>query len=147
MVNVTAASPGDTIYVNSSGGNDSFDGSSWSYAKQSISNATGTLNTNGIINIANGQYTGTNNTNIIINKNMTIQGQSETGTIINGTNTNWIFHINTGITVNISDLTLTNGTSNNGGVIYNQGTLTVTNSTFKITPHKRVVQSTIMVEL
>ena len=82
MGNVAAASLGDTIYVNSSGGNDSFDGLSWSSAKQSISSATGTVNTNGTINIANGQYSGAKNTGITINNNMTIQGQSETGTII-----------------------------------------------------------------
>ena len=65
---------------------------------------------NGIINIADGQYTGTNNTNITINKNITIQGQSETGTIINGTGINWIFSIPSGITVTFNNLTLTKGT-------------------------------------
>jgi pectate lyase len=63
---------------------------------------------NGIINIADGQYTGTNNTNITINKNITIQGQSETGTIINGTNTNWIFQVQPGTNVVINNLTITN---------------------------------------
>ena len=131
MGNVAAANPGnDTIFVNASGGNDLNNGSSWLYAKQSISNATGTVNTNGTVNIANGYYTGTENTEIIINKNMHIQGQSETGTIINGTDTNWIFNIQPGITVTINNLTLTNGTTAEGGAIYNQGTLTVTNTSF-----------------
>jgi hypothetical protein len=53
--NVAAASPGDSIYVNNSGGSDLNDGSSWLSAKQSIINATGTVNTNGTVNIADGQ--------------------------------------------------------------------------------------------
>ena len=130
LCNVAAAAPGDIIYVNNSGGSDSYDGSSWSSAKQSISSATVTVNTNGTINIANGQYTGTYNTNITINKNMTIQGQSETRTIINGTGTNWIFHINSGISVIINNLLLTNTTRNHGGAIFNFGNLTINKDTF-----------------
>jgi len=52
MGNVAAANPGDTIYVNSSGGNDSNNGSSWLYAKQSIGKAVGTVNINGTIYLA-----------------------------------------------------------------------------------------------
>jgi hypothetical protein len=130
MGNVAAATPGDIIYVNSSGGNDSNNGSSWLYAKHSISNATRTVIINGIVNIANGQYTGASNTEITINKNMTIQGQIETGTIIGGTGTNWIFDIQPGINVVINDLTLTNATNSYGGAIHNQGTLTLNNDTF-----------------
>ncbi|HEX3014587.1 MAG TPA: hypothetical protein VHO92_10025, partial [Methanobacterium sp.] len=61
-----SAADNNTIYVNDTGGNDSWDGTSWATAKLSIKNATGTINTNGTIHIANGQYTGENNTNIII---------------------------------------------------------------------------------
>ena len=130
-MNTVAAAPGDTIYVNASGGNDSNNGSSWLYAKQSISNAISTVNPDGTINIADGQYTGSNNTGITINQNIIIQGQSEANTIINGTYTNRIFFINSGITVTINNLTLTNGTINNncGGAIYNQGNLTINNCT------------------
>ena len=128
--NVAAANPGNTIYVNASGGNDANNGSSWLYAKHSISNATRTVIINGIVNIANGQYTGASNTEITINKNMTIQGQIETGTIIGGTGTNWIFDIQPGINVVINDLTLTNATNSYGGAIHNQGTLTLNNDTF-----------------
>ena len=131
-----SAAPGDTIYVNT-GGNDSWDGQSAAYndttksgPKLSIKNATGVVNTNGTINIANGQYTGQNNTNITINKNMNIIGESQTGTIINGTGTNWIFTINSGATVTLTNLTLTNATGSDGGVIYNKGNLTATNCTF-----------------
>nr|WP_255590928.1 Ig-like domain-containing protein [Methanobacterium spitsbergense] len=63
---------------------------------------------------------------------MTINGESQTDTIINGTGTNWIFHINPGIYVTINNLTLTNGTATNGGAIYNSGgvNVNVNNITF-----------------
>ncbi|PKL66731.1 MAG: hypothetical protein CVV28_10055 [Methanobacteriales archaeon HGW-Methanobacteriales-1] len=121
---------GDTIYVNDTGGNDDNDGSDWLTAKKTILNATGTVNTNGIVNIANGQYNGVKNTGININKNMTINGESQTGTIINGTGTNGIFTINPGINVKLNNLTLTNGNNDYGGAIHNYGNLTVTECTF-----------------
>ena len=135
MGNVSAASTssGNTIYVNGSGGNDSNDGSSWLSAKQSINNATGTINVNGTINIANGNYSGVNNTRITIDKNMTIIGENQTGTIIDGTGTNWIFFIQGGLTtVTMENLTLANGNNAGGSssAIANQGTLGIINITF-----------------
>jgi predicted outer membrane repeat protein len=136
--NVSAAS-GDTIYVNgnSSLGNDDWDGQSAVYTsgtngpKYSIKNATRTVNVNGTVNIAEGKYTGDRNTKIIINKNMSIVGQSKTDTIINGTDNNWIFYINNGIFVTITNLTLTKGTESYGGAIYNNGgNLNVKNCSF-----------------
>ena len=123
-----SAAPGDTIYVNDTGGNDDFDGSSWENAKKTIKNATGSVNENGVVNIANGQYSGTGNTQITINRNMVISGQSQTGTIINGTGTNWIFNITSGVNVTLLDLTLTNAsgiaTLNIGGnLILNSSSL------------------------
>ncbi len=123
----------NTIYV-STDGNDSWDGLSAVYngtsgPKNSIKNATGTVNTNGTIRIANGQYTGENNTKIYINRNMTIIGESQDGTIINGNGTNWIFNIDSGTTV-IQSLTMTNGSSSTGGAIHNYGILSLTNCTF-----------------
>ena len=66
---------------------------------------------------------------------MTIKGESQTGTIINGTDKNWIFYISEGINVTIINITLTRGNSstvsgNNGGTIYNDGKLTVKNCIF-----------------
>jgi len=117
---------GDTIYVNDTGGNDDNDGSDWNTAKKTIKNATGSVNVNGIVNIANGQYNGTNNTQITIDKNMTINGESQTGTIINGTGTNWIFNINPGINLTLNNLAITNAS---GGIL-NQGNLSVINCSF-----------------
>jgi autotransporter family porin len=126
-----SAADGDTIYVNASGGNDSNTGYTPSEAKLSIANATRTVNNNGNVNIADGTYSGVNNTNINIAKNMTIIGESQTGTIIDAQNLAQIFNINFGITLNLKEVTLTNGMSQYGGAIYNGGgTLTVDNSTF-----------------
>ena len=128
--NVSAAS-GNTIYVNGSGGHDTNDGSSWLLAKQSIKNATGTVSTNGTVKIANGVYAGDNNTNIQINNNMTIIGQSQQKTIINGNHTGLIFFIEQNTNVLIDNLTITNGTasSSNSAGISNYGTLNVVNTT------------------
>ncbi|MCE7698086.1 MAG: right-handed parallel beta-helix repeat-containing protein, partial [Methanobacterium paludis] len=69
---------------------------------------------------------------IIIDKNMNIIGESQSGTIINGQQTgNSIFTIASGVTVTITNLTLTNATTIDGGAINNDhGTLTVRNITF-----------------
>lgn len=98
--------------------------------KKTIENATGTVNENGNVTIAEGTYSGINNTNITIKKNMTIQGLSQAGTIINGTGTNRIFKINNGVMATIINLTITNATRTDGGAISNSGTLTLTNTTF-----------------
>ncbi|AUB56385.1 hypothetical protein BK007_10410 [Methanobacterium subterraneum] len=117
--------------MNGSSGDDANDGSSWEHAKLTIGNATGTVDSNGIVQIADGQYTGTGNTNITINKNMNITGESQSGTIMNGTDNSWVFNIQPGVAVTIRNLTLTNGyTTGSGGAIYNQGTLTLENCSF-----------------
>lgn len=131
MANSVYAADGDVIYVNGSSGNDDNDGFSPATAKLSIKNATGTVNSNGIVNIANGQYNGTNNTQITIEKNMVIRGESQASTIINGTNSNWIFNIKTGVSVLFQNLTLANGNSTEfSGAIINNGTLTAEDCTF-----------------
>ena len=147
-VNAASAASGDMIYVDSHG-NDSWDGLSaiWTSGtttgpKLSIKNATGTVNNGGIINIAKGHYSGENNTNITINKNMTFTGESRENTIINGTNSAQIFIIQKGVNVTIKNLTFVNGTATQnltladenitaGGAICNFGNLKVLNSTFK----------------
>ena len=126
----TVSAADEAIYVNGSYGNDSWDGQTWQTAKLTIQNATGTVSPNGVVTIANGLYSGTGNTNITINQNMTIQGLSQAGTIIDGTGNSWIFSITSGTNVKISDLTITNATNGDGGAIYNNGALTVTNNLF-----------------
>ena len=126
----TAFATDEAIFVNGLSGNDANDGYTPDTAKLTIRNATGTVSSNGVITIADGVYTGTANTDIIIERNMTIQGQSQAGTIIYGTGTSRIFSIPNGINVTLSNLTIINGNSTNGGAIYNNGILTVTDTTF-----------------
>ena len=140
-VNAVSASS-SVIYVNGSHGNDVNDGLSWATAKLTIKNATGTVAAGGTVNIANGVYRGTGNTNIIINKSMTIKGQSKGSTIINGTNNARIFQIEKPIpteeepfpeiNVVIQNLTITNGnTTTFTSSVYNKGRLTVKDIIFK----------------
>ena len=129
--NTAAAADASSIYV-STQGNDTWNGQSATYndttgsgPKATINNATGTVTTNGTVYIANGTY---NESGININTNMKIIGESQQNTLINGTNNygNSIFHIASGVNVNISNLTLTG----NYGAIWNDGTLTVDNCNF-----------------
>jgi predicted outer membrane repeat protein len=138
MGNVSATS-GNTIYVNGSSGNDAWDGQSptlqfdksiFHGPKKSIKNAIGTVIAGGTVNIANGNYSGIDNTQITIDKNVIINGQSEDRTIINGTNTNWIFFVPGGVNVTIKMLTLTNGNSADGGAITNDAVLTISDCNF-----------------
>ena len=131
-----SAASGDTIYVNGTSGNNAYNGQSAVYTsgtngpKATIKNATGTVNSNGTIHIAQGTYY---ESNIQINTNMTIIGENQKNTIINGQKSGLsIFTIASGLNITIINLTLTNGKSNtNGGAIYNNGgTLTVDSSTF-----------------
>ncbi len=74
---------------------------------------------------------GTYNENqLTISKNLNIFGSSETNTIINAANSNLVFWIKSGAIVRIENLNITNGLASNGGGIYNEGTLTLTNITF-----------------
>ncbi len=129
---VNTVSAANEVYVNTTG-NDSGTGTAYD-PYLTIQTGINNLNPNGIIHLANGQYTGVNNNNITINKNMTITGESQTGTIINGTDTNWIFNVTSGVNFNIVNLTLTNGKMSDaiygGGAVLNSGNLTTTNCTF-----------------
>lgn len=144
----TVSADSAIVYVNDSGGNDDWDGQALVWdgksvigPKKSIKNATGTVTAGGTINIANGHYSGENNTNVIIDKNMTIIGESRENTIINGTGSAQIFTVQKGINVIIKNLTFVNGTATqnltladknitSGGAVCNFGNLNITNCTF-----------------
>jgi len=62
--------------------------------------------------------------------NLTINGAGATSTIIDGGAIDRVFHIFSGVTVEINDLKITNGSNTVGGAIYNfGGTLTLNNTT------------------
>jgi predicted outer membrane repeat protein len=132
MGNVSAASDG-SIYVNSSSGNDDYNGlnSTWigglNGPKATIKNATGTVTTNGTLYIARGTYS---ESNIQIDTDMKIIGENQHNTVINGMESgNSIFTVAFGVNLTIINLTLTNATAKYGA-IDNNGNLTVGNSTF-----------------
>ncbi|PKL66408.1 MAG: hypothetical protein CVV28_11045 [Methanobacteriales archaeon HGW-Methanobacteriales-1] len=102
---------------------------------QTISMGVGSVDEKGTVYIANGNYAGLNNSEIVISKNMTITGQNQKDTIINGSNTARIFYIRDSVTVTITNLTFVNGRATGilpvtGGAISNNGTLNVVNCNF-----------------
>ena len=116
------------IYVNGSSGNDDWDGETPETAKATIQNGTDTVDPEGTVSVADGIYP----EHIIINKNLSLLGQSTSGTIIDGTNNGRPLTINGYTTiVNLINFTLINGnvtgTTARGGGIYNEGNLTLTN--------------------
>jgi len=122
----------ETVYVNGSSGNDDLSGVDWTTAKKTIGNATGTVQANGIVQIANGEYKDTKNVNITLDRNMTIVGESQNSTIINGTDSSWMFNIVDGVNVTFCNLTFTHGINvyPYGGAVTNYGTLTVNSCIF-----------------
>ena len=129
VLTASSVSATSTVYVNATGGNDSNIGTI-DHPYQTINKGIDSVDENGTVTIADGTYTGTGNTNITINKNVTITGQSQNGTIINGTDTNWIFTITSGVNVTIRNLTFTNGIAYDGGAILNHGILSILDCTF-----------------
>jgi len=119
ILSTSTVSATNEIYVNTTG-NDTSGTGTLENPYLTIQKGIDNLEPNGTLKIANGEYCGINNTNITIDKNMTIIGQSQIDTIINGSNTNWVFKILPELNVVISNLTLANGFSNNnGGAIQN----------------------------
>ncbi len=86
--------------------------------------------TGSIINLRSGTFTGYGNYNLILNKNLILTGSNSASnpTIINANQQGLIFSIIPGIQITLTDLTLTNGKNGAGGGIYNNGTLTINNS-------------------
>ena len=122
------------IYVNASSGNDNWDGLNSTYTsglngpKATIKNATGTVTPDGTVYIASGTYY---ENNIQINTNMTIIGENQENTIIDGQKLrSLIFTIASGVNVTIANLTLTNTGKYHYGIINNLGNLNVENITF-----------------
>jgi|GEM_PF-666750 len=114
---------GDEVYV-SPAGDDTSDGYSWGTAKRTARAGIDTVAAGGTVYLADGVYTGENNRNIIISKNVTIRGQSKDGTIIDGSNTAQIFTIGSGRSVTVRSVTIRNGNAQYGAVA-NSGSLTI----------------------
>src|ERR1043166_129492 len=79
-----------------------------------------------------GQTIALTNGQITLDRNLTIDGSALVNPIkINGGHADRIFRVNSGVTAVLNSLILTNGhtTSDDGGAIFNTGTLTMNNST------------------
>jgi len=127
LVSISAVSAAD-IYVNASapsGGTGTI-----TNPYQTIEDGVDNAADGDTVNIADGTYSGIGNYGIIIDHSINITGESQTGTIINGTGNHQIFNINPNLNVIIKNLTLVNGSSVEGGAIFNHGTLTVSDCTF-----------------
>jgi hypothetical protein len=83
--------------------------------------ATVTFTVTGVITLTSGE--------IGINKNLTIQGPGAGVLAVNANHASGIFSVQAGSTVTISGLTIENGSSSNGGAVYNNGNLTIISST------------------
>jgi predicted outer membrane repeat protein len=129
LISLSSASAADW-YVNTTGNDTSGDGSAVN-PYLTIGKGINSASDDDIVIISDGIYSGTGNTEIQIDKDIYITGQSQTGTIIDGNNTNWIFEIEDA-TVLIQKLTIQNAVPFYGnGAIYNDGDLTVIDCTFQ----------------
>ncbi len=133
LLTISGASAASTVYVNTTGSDDTGDGSI-DNPYESIAKGIGSVDENGAIYLSDGIYSGVNNTNLTINKNLTIIGQSQSGTIIDGSGISYIFYINSGFNVTLRNITFTNVKTDDqqslGGAISNYGNLEITNCNF-----------------
>ncbi|WP_297897589.1 beta strand repeat-containing protein [Methanobrevibacter sp.] len=88
-----------------------------------------------IIELDEGTYTGNNNTNMTINKNITIQGKTKDKVIIDAQGLSRIYTIGTGYNITFINITFINGNiiGNNGGAILSNNVnnrLTIISCTF-----------------
>ncbi|QEF93824.1 hypothetical protein FVF72_00815 [Methanothermobacter sp. KEPCO-1] len=118
------------IYVNATGGSDDNDGLSWAAAKATIGNATLSAASGDRIWLADGEYRGDGNRDVVIDRNLTITGQSTTGTVIDCEYLGRAFSVQQGVSFTLRNLTVKRGNENHGGAILNQGNLTVEGCTF-----------------
>ncbi len=134
VVSISDHSAAADIYVNANGGSDSNNGLSPATAKLTMGSAVSTAASGDTVNVADGIYNQTGDRGITIDKDLTIAGQSQTGTLIDGQSQNRIFTITDGVVFNIQDLTIKNGGNggftHGGAVSVEDGSLTVTRVTF-----------------
>ncbi|KZX16182.1 putative outer membrane protein pmp6 precursor [Methanobrevibacter cuticularis] len=99
--------------------------------RQGLNSAIDNQNT---INLATGTYRGTNNTNLTITKNVTIQGNGPAANvIIDAQGLRRIFNMSNNVNVMFINITFRNGRDSIGGAIYNnytRTTMTFINCTF-----------------
>ena len=102
-------------------------GNGTGYNFTNITDAVESAEDGDTINIADGTYY---EHDILINKNLNINGVGESTTTIDAQNLGRIFRIFSGINATITNIRFLNGNADMGGAIYNEGTLTTENCSF-----------------
>lgn len=133
--NTTSIEPNDElnineIYVSPDGSDENGEGSNDS-PFQSINRAINFAGNNSKIILKEGTYRGSSNTNININKYLTIETRGDV--TINGESKNYFFKINKDSSLILNNVKFTNGYTDSYsqlGAINNQGKLLVNNSSF-----------------
>ncbi|MGL6298819.1 MAG: hypothetical protein ACRC1M_06620 [Methanobacteriaceae archaeon] len=91
-------------------------------------------NSNATIRLNEATYKGNGNHSVYISnsKNVTIIGKGVNKTIINGSNSDWIFNVDSSSSLTLINLTIANADNSErlGGAIYNRGTLSVVGCSF-----------------
>ena len=119
----------NTIFVNNEyeGISDGSENNPYSSLNPAISNSYD----NSKIIMKEGTYKGDSNTNILINKNLTIEGEGNV--IIDGENKNFFFKISPSTSLTLKNIKFIRGYTQDYtqlSVIYNDGNLTVNDCTF-----------------
>ncbi len=117
--------PKSIVYVSPTGNDTTGDGSQ-SNPFQTITTGVFGVSSGGTVYIGSGTY---NENGINITGNMTLICADQQNTIVNGNFNGDIFNIAPGSNVSIYNLTLTQGSNDNGGAIDNNGALIMTNTT------------------
>ncbi|MBZ9571065.1 hypothetical protein KQY27_05875, partial [Methanobrevibacter sp. TMH8] len=109
-----------------------------------INDGLSSLDNGGTLNLDSGNYSGTGNSNITIDKNVTIKGSNSSNTIIFGNGNDPVFIVEDGNTLTLINLTIFSNYLNRGndsavyggmvhisnGSIVGQGNLVFSNSVF-----------------
>ncbi|MCZ3365608.1 right-handed parallel beta-helix repeat-containing protein [Methanobacterium veterum] len=128
------------IYVSTTGNDSSNTGanadSPYATIAKGVSNASDSRNAT--IHLSKGTFTGTGNTEVVINKahqsqggSLTIVGAGYNKTFIDANSIDSIFDIKADSIVKLLNLTLINGKSTNGGAIVNEGNLSIVDCIFE----------------
>ena len=97
----------NNIYVDAINGDDSNDGSSLENSLKSFGKALDLSENNCTIYLANGDYSGLENTGLTINKSLNIIGDEDT--TFNGLNENYIFIIENDLAISFKNINFING--------------------------------------
>ncbi len=100
------ADSANAIYVDDSLGDDSNDGESWQSSVKSFNKALELAKDSDSIYIADGNYNGLDNTQIIISKSVNVIGSQNT--VFNGSNINFIFNISDNVEVTFKNIKFVN---------------------------------------